>query len=129
MKLLTLASTVTLAALALSGCMQANGAAVAPTGPDDLGKLAPPVPKDDRSHGDFQKMTGINGDAIAAISGTPAMSYIYYDPVAANHAALPNAPAKLCQSYGKKLKTFRTTQPADRAIQPGMDVLAVQCSG
>lgn len=110
-------------AFALAGCM-AGG-----TGPDarpgSAGALAPPVPKDERSHGTFQQITGINGDAVSAISGDASQSYVYFDFFAANKAAVKDAPAKLCSHYGKTLKSSRVTEPADH--EPGLKVLVVDC--
>lgn len=127
MKSLLMVVTTILSATALSGCIDNTGAALT-NGPDALGALAPPVPKDTGSHGEYQRLTGINGDAIAAIGGTPEEPYIYYDPVASNQAAAQKAPEMICKNYGKTLKSYRITQPADRVTQPGVSVLAVKCS-
>lgn len=132
MKLLLVAPFIALSAVTLAGCagqgagpmvaqkMDADDAALGVSLP-----LAPVTPKDDRSHGDLERITGINGDAVPAVSGNANQSYIYYDAFAANRQALSKAPARLCASYGKQLKSSRTTEPADR--EPGIKVLAVQC--
>lgn len=112
-----------LCATLLSACMP--GPMGADARPGSGGGLAPPVPKDERSHGMFQQMTGINGDAVSAISGNAAQSYVYFDFFAANKAAVKEAPAKLCSHYGKALKSSRVTEPADR--EPGLKVLVVDC--
>ncbi|MDF2141482.1 hypothetical protein [Paenirhodobacter sp. CAU 1674] len=88
--------------------------------------LAPAVPADPRSHGVFEQITGINGDAVAAISGDARRSYIYFDAVAAKKAAVEAAPAKLCAGYGRALKSSYVTYPADHV--PGVKALVVDCA-
>ncbi len=107
--------------LPLAGCTGANAAISWEGHP-----LAPAVPRDERSHGTFEALTGINGDAVAAITGDATRSYIYFDSAAANKAALEAAPAHLCASYGQSLESSYLTRPADR--QAGLMVLAVDCS-
>jgi len=117
------AVSATLLVLALAGCMAGPAGSDARLG--SSGALAPPVPRDERSHGMFQQMTGINGDAVSAIGGDAAQSYVYFDFFAANKAAVRDAPAKLCSHYGKTLKSSRVTEPADH--EPGLKVLVVDC--
>lgn len=113
------AALAALLPISLAGCMDAA--------PGASGALAPPVPHDERSHGLFEQMTGINGDAVSAISGNAQRSFIYFDYFAANKEAVKAAPAKLCASYGKGLKTSSVTEPADH--EPGLKVLVVDCKG
>ena len=108
--------------LTLAGCMEAGS----PTGPGVAGPLAPPVPRDERSHGMFEQITGINGDAVSAVSGDARRSYVYFDFFAAQKAAVTAAPAKLCASYGKGLKSSYVTEPSDQ--EPGLKVLVVDCT-
>jgi hypothetical protein len=100
-------------------------ACVAPA-PQGTPALAPAVPADPRSHGVFEQITGINGDAVAAISGDAHRSYIYFDAVAAKKATLATAPAKLCAGYGHALKSSYVTFPADHV--PGVKTLVVDCA-
>jgi len=116
------AVSAALAALMLAGCMTA-----APGNSTATAALAPPVPKDERSHGTFEQMTGINGDAVSAISGDIRRAYIYFDFFAADKTAVKAAPAKLCAHYGKGLKSSFVTEPGDR--EPGIKVLVVDCAG
>lgn len=113
-------------ALMLGGCaMEMPGATTTMGESDAQHPLAPPVPQNVRAHAQWQKQTGINGDSIAAIGGDTTQAYIYYDPIAANQAALTAAPAKLCASYGKQLASSYTTLPQDG--EPGVKVIAVTC--
>lgn len=111
-----------LLSLSLSACMETAPklpvAAAAPA-------LAPPIPVDNRAKADFARMTGINSDAVAAISGDATRSYIYFDLFAANKEAVAAAPERLCRHYGKSLKTSHVTDPGDRV--PGMKALVVAC--
>lgn len=107
--------------LSLSACME--------TGPDlpaAAPGLAPPIPVDNRAKADFARMTGINSDAVAAISGDATRSYVYFDLFAANKAAVTAAPDRLCRYYGKSLKSSYVTDPGDRV--PGMKALVVACN-
>ena len=108
--------------LALAGCVEPGS----PAAPGLEGPLAPPVPRDERSHGMFEQITGINGDAVSAVSGDARRSYVYFDFFAAQKAAVTAAPAKLCASYGKGLKSSYVTEPSDR--EPGLKVLVVDCT-
>ncbi|MFD2172624.1 hypothetical protein [Rhodobacter lacus] len=107
-----------LATLALSACMSP-----APQGAADL---APPIPRDDRPKAEFTALTGINSDAVAALSGDARQSVIYYDLFAADKAAVAAAPARLCGQYGRALKDSHVTEPGDRV--PGMKALVVHCT-
>ncbi len=111
-----------LLSLSLSACME-----TAPTLPVAAAApaLAPPIPVDNRAKADFARMTGINSDAVAAISGDATRSYIYFDLFAANKEAVAAAPERLCRHYGKSLKTSHVTDPGDRV--PGMKALVVAC--
>lgn len=106
--------------LPLAGCVE-PGAAL--TGPESA---APPTPVDGRSKGLFEQITGINGDAVAAISGDARRSYIYYDLFAARKEAVAAAPARLCAHYGKAMTASHVTNPGDHV--PGMKVLVVTCA-
>ncbi|TKD21340.1 hypothetical protein FBT96_09605 [Rhodobacter capsulatus] len=109
--------------LSLSACMETGPAL--PAVSDAAPALAPPIPVDNRAKADFARMTGINSDAVAAISGDAARSYIYFDLFAANKEAVAAAPERLCRQYGKSLKTSHVTDPGDRV--PGMKALVVEC--
>lgn len=113
-----------LCATALAGCVApgVEGPSPAATGGH---APAPAVPVDDRSHGLFEQLTGINGDAVSAVSGDAARSYIYFDLFAANKAAVAAAPARLCAGYGKGVAQSYVTAPADRV--PGVKALVVEC--
>ena len=74
----------------------------------------------------FEQITGINGDAVSAVSGDARRSYVYFDFFAAQKAAVAAAPAKLCAFYGKGLKSSYVTEPSDR--EPGLKVLVVDCT-
>lgn len=106
--------------LPLAGCVQ-PGPGLA--GPD---AAAPPTPVDGRSKGLFEQMTGINGDAVAAVSGDARRSYIYYDLFAARKEAVAAAPARLCAFHGKAVTASHVTNPGDHV--PGMKVLVVTCA-
>lgn len=109
--------------LSLSACMES--APTLPVAGSAAPALAPPIPVDNRAKADFARMTGINSDAVAAISGDAARSYIYFDLFAANKEAVAAAPERLCRHYGKSLKTSHVTDPGDRV--PGMKALVVAC--
>lgn len=106
---------------ALSACMQ-----VAPETGSAGPELAPPIPVDNRPKADFAKMTGINSDAVAAISGNAKRSYVYFDLFAADKAAVKGAPERLCNHYGRSLKSSHVAEPGDRV--PGMKTLVVECN-
>jgi hypothetical protein len=89
-------------------------------------QLAPPIPVDNRPKALFQQMTGINSDAVAAISGDAHRTYVYYDLFAARKDAVKAAPAKLCSYYGSSLKSAHTVEPGDRV--PGVKTLVVECN-
>ena len=114
----------------LAGCVAPGpqGAGRGGPGPAATGgnPPAPAVPVDERSHGTFEQLTGINGDAVAAISGDATRSYIYFDAFAANKAALAAAPARLCASYGRTAAASYITAPADRVR--GVRTLVVDCT-
>ncbi|SOB94305.1 hypothetical protein [Rhodobacter maris] len=112
-------STLGLAALTLSAC-------ISPTTPATAPDLAPPIPRDDRPKAEFTAITGINSDAVAALSGDARQSVIYYDLFAADKAAVAAAPARLCGHYGRALKDSHVTEPGDRV--PGMKALVVRCN-
>ena len=112
------------AVLTLSACMAPMGDDTAATGTGAT-DLAPPIPVDTRPKGDFEKMTGINSDAVAAISGNATRSYVYYDLFAARKAAVAAAPQRLCNHYGRSLKASHVAEPGDRV--PGMKALVVEC--
>ncbi len=116
--------SLSLALAGLLGACMAPGAG--PATPGAEGDFAPAVPVDQRSHGYFEQVTGINGDAVSALSGDAGRSYIYFDFFAANKAAVAAAPAKVCAGYGRGLKASRMTLPADR--EPGIKVLVVDCA-
>ncbi|MBZ4023938.1 hypothetical protein CKO11_15920 [Rhodobacter sp. TJ_12] len=86
---------------------------------------APPIPAERQSKVAFEAMTGIRADAVAAISGGPDRSYIYYDPFAAPDAAVAAAPARLCRHYGKSIAGSYITEPEDH--MPGIKTLVVTC--
>lgn len=86
---------------------------------------APPVPRDERSHGMFQSLTGINGDAVAAVQLTTKPAYVWFDPVAANSDAVAKAPARICAQRGTPVRNTYVTRPKDNA--PGVQVLVVEC--
>jgi hypothetical protein len=119
------AAVAVVSGLMVSACMQ-TGTGSTGTGFEGAA-LAPPVPRDERSHGDLQRMTGINGDAVSAIAGDPSNALIYFDFFAANKEAVKAAPAKLCATYGKSLKSSYVTEPSNH--EPGVKVLAVTCKG
>lgn len=107
--------------LTLSACMQVDLA------PSSTGQeLAPPIPVDNRPKAVFEKMTGINSDAVAAISGDAKRSYVYFDLFAADKAAVKAAPERLCNHYGSSLKSSHVAEPGDRV--PGMKTLVVECN-
>ncbi|WP_146168728.1 hypothetical protein [Rhodobacter aestuarii] len=95
------------------------------TAPSAAGAMAPPIPAGRQSKVDFEALTGIRSDAVAAITGTPNGSYVYYDPFAAPPAAVEAAPAHLCAQHGKALKESYITEPEDH--MPGMKVLVITC--
>lgn len=110
--------------LSLAGCVM--GVSTAGIGGTQTPQLAPPVPaKETRSHGQRQQMTGIRGDAVAAILGDADRSYIYYDVVAADPETVKAAPAKLCAGYGRTVQSSHVTTPENQ--EPGVKVLAVDC--
>ncbi len=110
--------------LTVAACMQTTGG----SGTSFEGTpLAPPLPVDDRSHALFEKMTGINGDAVSAIGGDKSKAYVYFDFFAAKKEAVQAAPAKLCAYYGKTLQSSYVTSPSSR--EPGAKALAVTCKG
>ncbi len=123
-----------LSVLSVAACMQdapgaapSSGAGLAGAGLAGAGQpTAPPIPVDDRSKGLFEQMTGINGDAVAAVSGDASRSYIYFDLFAARKEAVAAAPARLCAQYGAAPKASYVTNPGDRV--PGMKVLVVDCT-
>lgn len=102
----------------LAACVEPGAG---PSGPE----LAPPIPRDDRPKAEFTALTGINSDAVAAISGDAQLSYIYYDPFSANKTALAAAPARLCAHYDRSLRDSHVAEPGDRV--PGMKTLVVRC--
>ena len=105
----------------LAACVQVD-LAPAPAGHE----LAPPIPVDNRAKAEFERMTGINSDAVAAISGDANRSYVYFDLFAAHKDAVAAAPDRLCRHYGKSLKASHVTEPGDRV--PGMKTLVVECN-
>lgn len=107
--------------LTLAACLPGSPES-APAGPD----LAPPIPVDNRAKAEFERMTGINSDAVAAISGDAKRSHVYFDLFAARKAAVAAAPERLCRHYGKSLKTAHVAEPGDRV--PGMKALVVECN-
>lgn len=119
-----------------AGLMLASLAACVAPGSDGIGgsgdlpperrSFAPPIPRDDRPKAEFTAMTGINSDAVAAISGNASRAYVYFDLFAADKAALAQAPAKLCGHYGKSLRSSHVAEPEDRV--PGMKALVVECN-
>lgn len=107
--------------LSLGACMQ-----VVPNPIAGRPELAPPIPVDNRPKADFEKMTGINSDAVAAISGDASRSYVYFDLFAADKTAVKGASERLCNHYGRSLKSSHVTEPGDRV--PGMKALVVECN-
>ena len=107
--------------LSLSACME-TGPVLPSAAPD----LAPPIPVDNRPKAEFERMTGINSDAVAAISGDAKRSYVYFDLFAADKAAVTAAPDRLCRHYGARLKSSRVVEPGDRV--PGVKTLVVECN-
>jgi len=107
--------------LSLAGCVTPE---IGPVTPPQ--ELAPPIPVDNRPKATFEEMTGINSDAVAAISGDAQKTYVYFDLFAAHKDAVTAAPARVCSHYGKSLKASHVAEPGDRV--PGMKALVVECS-
>lgn len=118
-----------LSVLPLAACVQPLPGTVSdlvPVTATGKAALAPPIPVDNRPKAEFTRMTGINSDAVAAISGDARLSYVYFDLFAARKEAVKAAPAKLCSHYGKSLKSTHVTEPGDRV--PGVKAMVVECN-
>ncbi|KEO53079.1 hypothetical protein [Thioclava pacifica] len=119
----------------LAGCMESRSASVGPGGTlapagaqaSDLTahSPAPDVPRDERSHGMFQSLTGINGDAVAAVQLSSKPAYVWFDPVAAKPGTVDQAPTRICAKRGSLVENSYITRPEDNA--PGVQVLVVEC--
>lgn len=119
----------------LAGCVESRSASIGPGGTlapagaqaSDLTAHAPApaVPRDERSHGMFQTLTGINGDAVAAVQLGTKPAYVWFDPVAAQPGTVDQAPTRICAKRGSPVQSSYITRPEDNA--PGVQVLVVEC--